>query len=61
MDKLADITKLIQERLTQDKPVFTLPNAEKTTDPIAKQLKEKMANFHNENITKKFNLNDLLR
>lgn len=61
MDKLADITKIIQERLTQDKPVFTVPNAEKVTDPIAKQLKEKMASFHNENLSKKFNINDLLR
>ena len=60
MDKLVEITKLIQDKLTKDQPVF--PSAcTKTTNPIEKQLRQKMVQFTNADLSKKFNINDLLR
>lgn len=60
MDKIIDITKILEK--TEHK-VDTLEknkqslNVQKTTNPILK----KMMSFKNENLSKKFDINDLLR
>ena len=58
MDKVVDITKVLKktgndvEEKAPQKPVVN-----KTTNPIFKKL----AKFKNDNLSKKFDINDLLR
>ena len=59
MDKIKDITKILNNTKTsQNNPEVTKINV---SNPIKKYIKEKLVKFKNTNISKKFDINDILR
>ena len=59
MDKIKDITKILNNTKTsQNNPEVTKTNV---SNPIKKYIKEKLVKFKNTNISKKFDINDILR
>lgn len=56
MDKVIDITKITEKTKQEDK-IETQKTVEKATNPIFKKLMQ----FKNTKLSKKFNINDLLR
>ena len=59
MDKVVDITKILEKigNDVEEKAMSQKPADNKTTNPILKKL----AKFKNDNLSKKFDINDLLR
>ncbi len=60
MEKITDITKIFEDIKEAEKNSAKTNHektAQKTTNPILKKL----AQFKNDNISKKFDINDLLR
>ncbi len=56
MDKIKDITKIL-EKVKEEEQKAPEPKVQKATNPIFKKL----AQFANEKLSKKFDINDLLR
>ena len=60
MDKIVDITKILENTKQKEEELVNnkqSQNVKKSTNPILK----KMMSFKNENLSKKFDINDLLR
>lgn len=58
MDKVVDLTKILEKTGNDvEEKVSQKPADNKTTNPIFKKL----AKFKNDNLPKKFDINDLLR
>lgn len=57
MDKIIDITKILQETAVEEKQAESKPVLEKVTNPIFKKL----AQFKNSKLSSKLDIKDLLR
>lgn len=64
MDKVIDITKIVAKTKDEKKTAAQLDKvqkAPKATNPIKSNALKKLASFTNEKLSKKFDINDLLR
>lgn len=61
MDKIKDLKVLIKEKQAQDKVVESSDSFAKITNPIIVQIKKNLVQFKNSDLSKKFDINDLLR
>lgn len=61
MDKIKDLKVLMKEKQAQNKVVESSNSLSKTTNPITGQIKKNLAQFKNSDLSKKFDINDLLR
>lgn len=61
MEKIKDLKVLIKEKQAQDKVVESSDSFAKITNPIIGQIKKNLVQFKNSDLSKKFDINDLLR
>lgn len=60
MDKIKDITKILEKTKVEEKEKAS-SKVEKVTNPLKALALQKLARFNNEKLSKKFDINDLLR
>lgn len=63
MDKIKDITKILEKTKVEEKEKTSskVEKVEKVTNPLKTFALQKLARFNNEKLSKKFDINDLLR
>lgn len=61
MDKIKDITKILEKTKVEEETEKTSSKVEKVTNPLKTSALQKLARFNNEKLSKKFDINDLLR
>lgn len=61
MDKIKDLKVLIKEKQAPEEPVVRRVDSLNATNPILGQIKKNLAQFKNNELSKKLDINDLLR
>lgn len=61
MKKVVDIKEILKENKTQENENEKKLTQNKTTNPLKSALTEKFVKFAHDNLSKKFDINDLLR
>ncbi len=61
MDKIKDLKVLIKEKQAPEEPVVQRVDSSNATNPILGQIKKNLAQFKNNELSKKLDINDLLR